>query len=297
VAEIVVASFNVHAGVDGWGRPFDVVEACRRIDADVLVLQEAWTPTDGGAGTVDEVASALGYQALSRPLARCMLLRPAEDGRPTSGWGPVLGGRHRAYGLRLIGGDPTATGLPPGSTPGGPRDAHDPEAGDLEAGDPTAPLGTWDLAVLSRVPLERDEIVDLGRLPRDQARRAAIVAHVDSDVLGHPLRVVGTHMSHLSAGSPRQFRRLVAALGAAGHVSDDTVVMGDMNLWGPPVSLLLPGLERVVRGRSWPAWRPLAQIDHVLAGPVLAADASGEVLDVDGSDHRPIRARFRSRAS
>ena len=58
---VTVASFNIH-----WGhRPgstwaYDLVDACRRIDADVLALQEVWQP-DGGTSIVDEVAGALGY--------------------------------------------------------------------------------------------------------------------------------------------------------------------------------------------------------------------------------------------
>lgn len=48
--EIVVATFNVHAGIDGWGEPFDVVASCADLDADVLLMQETWTPT-GGVGT------------------------------------------------------------------------------------------------------------------------------------------------------------------------------------------------------------------------------------------------------
>src|SRR5580698_6626735 len=44
---VVVASFNVHGGVDGFGRPFDVVGSCRAIDADVLILQECWSPAEG----------------------------------------------------------------------------------------------------------------------------------------------------------------------------------------------------------------------------------------------------------
>jgi endonuclease/exonuclease/phosphatase family metal-dependent hydrolase len=59
---VSVASFNLH-----WGRrprtfePFDVVDACRRLDADVLALQEVWR-ADGGPSIADEVAGALGYE-------------------------------------------------------------------------------------------------------------------------------------------------------------------------------------------------------------------------------------------
>src|SRR4051812_956884 len=60
--DCTVATFNLH-----WGRrartfrPYDVVEACREIDADVLALQEVWRP-DGGPSIAEEVAVALGYE-------------------------------------------------------------------------------------------------------------------------------------------------------------------------------------------------------------------------------------------
>jgi endonuclease/exonuclease/phosphatase family metal-dependent hydrolase len=76
-AELTLASWNLH-----WGRghkwlrfpPFDVVEGCKRLDADVLVLQECWVPDDDPeAGQHLEVARALGYDvAASRPLARAV---------------------------------------------------------------------------------------------------------------------------------------------------------------------------------------------------------------------------------
>jgi endonuclease/exonuclease/phosphatase family metal-dependent hydrolase len=59
---VTVASFNLH-----WGRhprtflPFDVVDACRRLDADVLALQEVWR-SDGEPSIATEVAEALGYE-------------------------------------------------------------------------------------------------------------------------------------------------------------------------------------------------------------------------------------------
>jgi endonuclease/exonuclease/phosphatase family metal-dependent hydrolase len=83
--EIVVATFNVH-----WGRglrwfgykPFDVVPACERLDADVLVLQESFAP-DGGVAHHDEVARALGYEVVAEPLARASAVpRPTVVDRP-----------------------------------------------------------------------------------------------------------------------------------------------------------------------------------------------------------------------
>ncbi len=70
--ELTVVSFNVH-----WGRgdrrsgfePFDLVEACGDLEADVLVLQETWAP-DGLPAQHDEVAAALGMDVIAVPQAR-----------------------------------------------------------------------------------------------------------------------------------------------------------------------------------------------------------------------------------
>ena len=35
-ASLTLATFNIHLGVDGWGRPFDAVDKCRALDADLL---------------------------------------------------------------------------------------------------------------------------------------------------------------------------------------------------------------------------------------------------------------------
>ncbi len=61
VTELTVATFNAHWGLDRRGRPFDVVAAGRRIDADVLVLQEAWR-RPGVPAFADALAAALGAE-------------------------------------------------------------------------------------------------------------------------------------------------------------------------------------------------------------------------------------------
>ena len=83
--QFTVATFNIHAGVDGWGTPFDVVGCCRRLDADVLLLQETWTP-DGGQGIVALVATLLGYEAHELRLADALLLESVNAARKR--WGP-----------------------------------------------------------------------------------------------------------------------------------------------------------------------------------------------------------------
>ncbi|MHB8219480.1 MAG: endonuclease/exonuclease/phosphatase family protein [Acidimicrobiales bacterium] len=294
----VVANFNLHAGIDGWGRPFDVVESCRTIHADILVLEECWTPADGpadgrgsgqadgpadgpadgrGSGQALAIGAALGYSVVEHPLAtgRRAGPHPGADHRWMRPW-DWRGGAHAIYldGERPLG--PTTV-----------------SAARFQSAEP----GTWGIAVLSRLPVVDHRSVDLGRLPRDRARRVALVTTID--VGGGRVTVVGTHMSHLSYGSPVHFRRLREILDSSpGVAGGPSVLAGDLNLWGPPAAALLSGRgargdrwRRAVRGRTWPAWRPHSQVDHILVRGPLAVEHA-EVLPMAGSDHRPVRARL-----
>ncbi len=124
-------------------------------------------------------------------------------------------------------------------------------------------------------------------LPSDRVERAALV--VDLTVEGRPISVVGTHMSHLHYGSHRNWAELRRALKTAAR--PDAALVGDMNTWGPLVRVFMPGWRRAVIGRTWPAWRPHSQIDHILVRGALRR-ASGMVLPNAGSDHRPVRAEL-----
>jgi endonuclease/exonuclease/phosphatase family metal-dependent hydrolase len=64
MAELTLGSFNLHMGrgAGGHDAPFyDVLTACKEVDTDVLVVQEAWVP-DSEDGDVLAVAAALGYR-------------------------------------------------------------------------------------------------------------------------------------------------------------------------------------------------------------------------------------------
>ena len=258
---IVVASFNVHSGVDGWGRPYDAVGACERLDADVLVMLENFVP-DGEVGLAAEIADRLGYDHRSVALARAKRFPPAPPDR--RGFGPPVWAR-RPTGVRV-------------AFPRRARSGHSDTAWN------TYDEGDWGIAVLSRRPIGRCEDLDLGKLRLDPAHRHALLVEVD--VEGNPLVVAGVHMSHLSDGSVVQYGRLARALPPPGV---EAVVAGDMNMWGPPLRVLLPGWRRAVRGRTWPAARPMAQIDHLLVRPGQRVIAT-EVLQLGASDHRAVRA-------
>jgi endonuclease/exonuclease/phosphatase family metal-dependent hydrolase len=262
---LVVASFNVHGGVDGFGRPFDVVAACREIDADLLVLQETWSPASGEP-LARRVGDALGYEVEELTMASAKLSEPPASASVPSAWGPVLFQR-RPYGLRV------------GEVRAGRRPVRAQRTGPVES-------GTWGTALLWRVGLRSLRTFDLGQLRRDPARRGGIVVEVE--IGDRPLRVIGTHLSHISHGQIFQLRALRRLIDDPGTPA---VLTGDMNLWGPPLSALLPGWTRVVRGRTWPTWRPLAQLDHILVNDGVRTVGPGEVVPVAGSDHLPVRAR------
>jgi len=266
---ITVANFNMHAGVDGWARPFDHVAVCRALDADVLVLEEAWRgeAAANGGGQAEEIAEALGYHATTCTLAEGW--RAAPNPRATARWMPRAGFRAPSNALFFD------CLLPlPASVRRSSRYLE-------------AERGSWGIAVLvrPRLQFEATRTLHLPDLSRDRVRRAAIV--VDLSFEGRPFSVVGTHMSHLHMGSHRHYAALKERLHT--EARPDAVLLGDMNLWGPPVRAFLPEWHRAVKGRTWPTWNPHSQIDHILVRGRMEI-RSGEVLPHAGSDHRPVRA-------
>jgi endonuclease/exonuclease/phosphatase family metal-dependent hydrolase len=151
--------------------------------------------------------------------------------------------------------------------------------------DETAP-GRWGLAVLTTVPVTEYEVVDLGRIAGDSTPRAAQLITLELPGGGR-LRIANTHLTYRLL-SPVQLLRLVRRLAA-----DDipTVIVGDLNM-PAPVTGLAAGYAPAVGGRTFPAHRPLLQLDHILASRQVA-HSGGEVLTPAGSDHLPVRARLR----
>jgi endonuclease/exonuclease/phosphatase family metal-dependent hydrolase len=109
---LVVASLNMHCGVGSLGQPFDVEAAVRRLDADVIALQEAWCP-ESGPDPVAAAAAAVGAELFRLPLRAADSLRvlgiPADSGPGQSGMAvlcrlPVV--RYEVADLGQLRGDP-----------------------------------------------------------------------------------------------------------------------------------------------------------------------------------------------
>ena len=264
--EISVATFNIHAGVDGWGRPFDVVGAARRIDADVLILEEN-AGADGAPSIADTVAKTLGYRVVLRPFTGVKLVEPFAPTADEPSWGPT-GLRPQVRAIRY-------------AQEASLRWRQMTEA---ERQRP-ARAATLGLAVLARVD-HRHEVAPLPNLLADPTRRALISLEIPLD--SGTVRVAGTHLGHLTHGSPRQMNRIRSLL----RSGPPTVLGGDFNCWGPLLLGFLPKMRRAVVGPTWPSWRPRHQIDHLLVSRGLeVVDAA--IFDSLGSDHLAVRGIFR----
>jgi endonuclease/exonuclease/phosphatase family metal-dependent hydrolase len=262
--------FNCHGAIDGRGRAFDLVARCAGFDADLVVLPEYFLPDDRDAAPFLDLGALHGYQLHFRPFARARLhLQPDAKG---ASWGPVVSER----GLRPLRLETTRA----------------PRRGPRRARAAQRVTGAWGLALISRQALREVREVELPVLVREPARRAVVVCAIGEG--DEALRVVAAHLGHLSHGSVRQIGVLRRTLGA---LEGPVVCCGDMNCFGPLLVPQLPGFRRAVRGRTWPAWRPIAQPDHVLVNEHLDV-LRAKVLDAAGSDHRPVSALIarRSRA-
>jgi endonuclease/exonuclease/phosphatase family metal-dependent hydrolase len=265
-----IANYNMHCGMDGWGRRYDHVGAISALDADVIVLEEAWTTEgDDGGGQSGEAARALGYQVVSHAIGQGRRIRPQPDA-PDS------------WRTRLVWADANKALFLDGVRPL-------PERERAMARWQEAEPGTLGIAVLVRpgLPIEATRVLPMRVLRLDRVRRAALV--VDLTVDGRPISVAGTHMAHLPFGSHRNWAELRRQLQT--EARPDAVLAGDMNTWGPLVRLFMPGWHQAVKGRTWPTWRPHSQIDHIIVRGALRP-VSGAVLPDAGSDHRPVRAEL-----
>lgn len=141
------------------------------------------------------------------------------------------------------------------------------------------------ISVLTALPIISYEVIALGRGPGDSIPRLAQVMMVQSPA-GDLLRLVNCHLT-FSVASPLQLRRLWRLLR-----SDPvpTVITGDLNM-PALVARRYAGLTALVRGATFPAHRPVVQLDHVLVNGAIRA-GPGAVLPAAGSDHRPVRAQL-----
>ncbi len=158
--------------------------------------------------------------------------------------------------------------------------------------------GYWELAIASRHPVITDIELPLATSLRDVVpQRCARSLRLAVGM--HEVDVTAFHVSSKVwlAAPLVQLRSLAAQLRAfdLDGTNRPAVLAGDGNIWRSWIPALLPGWRMTARGRTFPAWRPHSQIDHIcVRGEVDVMDA--EVLPyTPTSDHRALRARLQLR--
>jgi endonuclease/exonuclease/phosphatase family metal-dependent hydrolase len=157
---------------------------------------------------------------------------------------------------------------------------------------------TYGIALLSRLPVRSWTSL---RLPPARSVRAPLFSQqtrtwvwvTDEPRVAVCARVVApfgevtvaaTHLSFVPGLNVWQLRRLLAAVR---RLPGPYLLLGDLNLPGvlPP---LLAGYRQLVRAATYPAPRPRAQLDHVLASRGIVAVRPGRAVELPVSDHRAV---------
>jgi endonuclease/exonuclease/phosphatase family metal-dependent hydrolase len=264
----------LHCGADGEGQPYDVASAVCGLDAAVICVQEVWLPVatppaDGPQADLaadDQVERAGPLAEAARKLG-ATVYRARMCVRP---------------GLRSLG------------------IAADSGPGELS------------IAVLTTLPVTRCELISLGRAPGDHVGRIAQVLTL-AVADGTAVRLVNTHLTY-ALSSPLQLGKLLRSLytqperrklaptagmsPAAVAAQPPTIIAGDLNMprfaaAGTPwlTAARATGIAPSVRGLTYPATRPVIQLDHILASRGFGR-LGGAVLPPAGSDHLPVRAQL-----
>lgn len=259
-----VATFNLHAGVDGWGRVTPVIERTLALCADVLILPELWRG-DTDCDLFDELRRRGNFEGVFAPLARAERNSSGRRGRQWQPWLAHFNGErglffqeHRMLSRAQLRTRSLATELEPGA---------------------------WGLGILTTLPIEETRVIDLGRLRRERVQRALVLVRLRG--LSGSFWVAAVHGAHLSHGSHRQYHRVNAELAALGPTLP-TILGGDFNAWRPVLRVLLPGWRSLVRAKTWPASHPHSQIDHLFVRGAWRLDGGFSVRG--GSDHRALVA-------
>ncbi len=256
-------TFNIHAGVDGYGRVTGALDELIDLRPDLVFVQELWR-----GDTLDQfviIRDKLNLQGDYASLGEGERVTAQPGGR---GWQQPLALLHGEEGLFFEGYRELK-----------PRQAERRQkVQGLES-------GSWGVALLTNRQILSLRIEPLTQLPRDKVRRALIVAKLrDED---REFYAVALHGAHLSHGSLRQYREVAAHVTA---LSDElpTVIGGDFNCWRPLLRTVLPGWRSGVRRKTWPAWRPHSQIDHLLLRGDWIVDNARSSNGT--SDHRALVA-------
>jgi len=234
-----VVTYNIHAGVDGYGRANDAVDHAVSLKADLFFGQEVWRGE--AVDQYDEIAGRLDLRGQFVALGTGDRVTAEAGGR---GWQSPLALLRGEEGLYFD------------------------ERRELTAHQRASRLsakgresGEWGMALLTNREILSLDVEHLPQLRRDKVSRSIIVARLRDE--GRDFIAVGLHGAHLTHGSLLQYRHVARRLDELSE-SAPLVVGGDFNCWRPLLRSVLHHYDTGVRARTWPAWRPHSQIDHLL---------------------------------
>jgi endonuclease/exonuclease/phosphatase family metal-dependent hydrolase len=124
--------------------------------------------------------------------------------------------------------------------------------------------------------------------------RGAVFAEVE--LAGTQIRIVGMHLDLSGLRRRQQARAILHALDR--KPDRPTILMGDLNEWrrtGGCLTDFAHRHEMALTGRSFPANRPLARLDRIMASEGLHIEGAAAHVSAKAkvaSDHLPIWARI-----
>lgn len=144
------------------------------------------------------------------------------------------------------------------------------------------------------------EVVDVRSVPLPTLEpRGAVCAELR--IGDQAVQVVGMHLDLSGLHRRNQIRAVCHHLAEQG-TGVPAVMMGDLNEWsvkGGALTAFDPDYQVLAPGRSFPARRPLAQLDRIVVSAGWSVEASGvhhSVLAAVASDHLPVWAKLEYRA-
>ncbi len=144
------------------------------------------------------------------------------------------------------------------------------------------------LLVRKGIECERAEPVEL---PTLEPRGAALA---ELTVEGVRLRIVGTHLDLSGLRRRDQVRSLMRTCASCEPLP--TVIMGDFNQWGRATGAMREfgtDWQQLAPGPSYPARRPVARLDRIVATPDwshVESEVHHSSLSALASDHLPVWA-------